>query len=154
MKDQRNEEWLDEVISRTINTTEPQFDADSWEEKYSEEFEILKARAGQKPASAQPSIWTIVWRSRLAKLAAAAVIIMAIGLFIFHLAPDEQGGSPKISEVVKSPTEMLTVRSLTMAYRRGGLEEVERQCDEALKMLGPPPERITVKQLLAEFNGA
>ena len=61
-------------------------------------------------------------------LVAAAVIILVIGLFVlFSSGPDEQNNIWQGPDIVKSPVEMMTLASVNMAYRRGGLEEVERQ---------------------------
>ena len=153
MKKQNDEKWLDELISETINTEKPVFDAEKWKEKYAEEFEILRTRAEQSSAS-RPNIWRIVLQSRITRLAAAAaVIIVAIGVFVARMGPEQQLERPKISETAKSPAEMLTVASLNAAYRSGGIEEVEKQCERAMEALGPQPTKITVKELLAEFNG-
>ncbi len=152
MNEQNNEKWLDELISQTINTTKPEFDAEQWKQKYPEEFQLLKSRAEQKPLSIQPSLWMTVLHSRLAKLAAAAVIIIAIGLLRFNQSPHKQE-SVQIAKKSKSPAEMLTVAALNMAFRRGGIEAVEKQCEQVIDKLGPPPAMITVKELLAEFNG-
>jgi hypothetical protein len=40
-----------------------------------------------------------------------------------------------------------------MAYRRGGIEAVEQQCEEAVEKLGPQPAKIMVKELLTKSNG-
>ncbi len=48
---------------------------------------------------------------------------------------------------------MMTAMSLNIAYRKGGIEEVEKQYNEAFKLLGPRPATITVTELLAEYNG-
>lgn len=152
MKKQEDEKWLDELISRAINEGEPQFDAEKWKQKYPEEFQLLKSRAGQA-STQQVSIWTAAFQSRITKFAAAAVIIIAVGLFLVHRGPDEQVKPTEVVKVAKSPAEMMTMASFTFAYRRGGIEAVEEICDKALEMLGPRPEKITVKQLFAEFNG-
>jgi hypothetical protein len=47
---------------------------------------------------------------------------------------------------------MMTAMSLTIAYRRGGLEAVEQQCEKAIEMLGPRPKTISVQELLEDFN--
>ncbi len=114
---------------------------------------VLKAfEHSKKPAVTEPSIWRIIFKSPITKLAAAAVIIVAIGLFIAYQDSRKQESAQVVS-VSKSPAEMLTVASLNMAYRHGGIEAVERQCDEAIEKLGPQPAKITVKKLLTEFNG-
>jgi hypothetical protein len=48
---------------------------------------------------------------------------------------------------------MMTAMSLTMAYRRGGIDALDEQCEKAIRMLGPRPLRLTLGQLLAENNG-
>ncbi len=106
----------------------------------------------EKSAKLEPNIWKIIMKSRITKLAAAAVIIVAIGLFIAY--QDSRKIEPaQVVSVSKSPAEMLTAASLNTAYRRGGIEAVERQCDEAMEKLGPRQRKITVRELLTEFNG-
>jgi len=55
-------------------------------------------------------------------------------------------------KATKTPVEMLTVVSLNIAYRKGGMEAVEEQYNNAYKQLGPP-RSLSVEQILAEFNG-
>ena len=152
MNEQKNDKWLDELISRTINTTKQQFDPEKWQQKYPDEFELLKSRAKKTPAIIQPSMWKIVLQSKLTKLAAAAVIIVVISIFVFHRGAREQE-PPQVVSVSKSPAEMLTVASLRTAYRRGGIEALEKQCDEAIEKLGPRNAKLSIQELLAEFNG-
>jgi len=155
MNEQRDEKWLDELISQTINTKKPQFDAEKWKERYPDEYQMLESPSEHLSYTGRPSIWRIVRKSPIAKVAAAAVIIVGIGLLAFfvHRGPDEQGGPVKVPAVAKSPAEMMTAMSLTIAYRHGGIEAVEKQFEKALEMLGPRPAKITVKELLTEFNG-
>lgn len=96
-------------------------------------------------------IWRRISKSPITKLAAAAVIIVAIGFFVVHQGPNEQIEERTISEVSKSPAELLTAMSLNIAYRKGGMEAVERQCKQALRLVELRPETLTVQQLLAEL---
>ena len=148
----KKEKWLDELISRTINTEKPEFDAERWKQKYPEEFQLLKSQAGRTPGR-HVNIWTRIIRSPVTKLAAAAVIVAVIGLFVIERIPNERIENQTVPQAAKSPAEMLTAISLNIAYRKGGLDAVERQCKKAFKMSGPRSTRITVQQLLAEFNG-
>jgi len=152
MSNEKNEKWLDEQIFRTINTEKPQFDAEKWKEKYAEEFQILKSQAGQTSRAHQANIWRIVIKSKITKLA-AAVIVLVVALFVARRVPEEQIDNRTKPEVTKTPAEMMTAMSLNIAYRKGGMEEVEKQCDKAFEMLGPRPGRITVQEILAELNG-
>lgn len=142
---------MDKIISRTINSGKPEFDAEKWKQKYPEEFQMLQSMSKQDPPTRQPSIWRIVRHSPITKLAAAAVIIVGIGLIavFVHQGPGEQ----PVPKVAKSPAKMMSAMSLTMAYRRGGIEAVDEQCDKAIRMLGPRPLRLTLGQLLTENNG-
>ena len=86
-------------------------------------------------------------------LAAAAVVIVIIGLFMIHPAPDKKVEIAETANAKKSPAEMLTLRSLKIAYRNGGIEAVETQCDNAIEKLGPKSKIITAQELLIEING-
>jgi hypothetical protein len=94
----------------------------------------------------------ISWHT-ITKLAAAAVVIVAIGLFLVHRGPNDRVETPEVVNVAQSPAKMMTAMSLTLAYHRGGLEAVEEQCDKATEMLGPRPKSISIQQLLEDFNG-
>jgi len=154
MSDEKNEKWLDEQISRTIDTERPQFDAEKWKEKYAEELQILKSRAGQASRPHRRNLWRTIIKSRITKFAAAAGIVLAVGLFVARRVPDKQIDNRTKTEVAKTPAEMMTAMSLNIAYRKGGMEEVDRQCDKAFEMLGPRPGKISVREILAELNGS
>lgn len=98
------------------------------------------------------SVPRILQRSRAAKLAAAAVIVIAVGLLITESEPPERG-LPPIRGVAESPADMLSAISLNMAYRRGGIEAVDEVSSKAFKALGSRPVRVSLRELLAESNG-
>ncbi len=96
---------------------------------------------------------TMIVRSILVKLAAvAAVAIIAIGLFMAHRNPDGSAGVNGPYKAKGSPTRLLTAASLSLTYRKGGMEAMDKQYRQALESLGPRPRALTVKQLLAEQN--
>ena len=113
-------------------------------------FEKSKAREFAPTGS---NIWRIILKSPLTKIAAAAVIIFGVSFFITQQEPgkQEQAG---IAEVTKSPVEMMTAISLERAFRRGGIEAVENQCEQALKLLGTRTDGLSSQELLSEFNGS
>ncbi len=153
MSRKKDEKWLDELISQTIDSCKPEFDAEKWKQKYPEEFQMLQSMSKQDSPTRQPSIWRIVRYSPITKIAAAAVIIVAIGFFIAHQWPSEQDDTTTVSKVTKSPVEMMTAISLERAFRRGGIEAIEKQCREAFRPIGPRPGSWSVEQILAEFYG-
>ena len=103
-------------------------------------------------ATGSSSAARMMLRSRAAKLAAAAVIILTIGLLAIQFGPSEQE-PPETRSVAKSPADMLSVMSLNMAYRRGGIEAVDDLSDEAFELLGSEPARVSIRELLTESNG-
>ncbi len=112
-------------------------------------FDKSKAR---ESAEHPPGACRRIAKPAIATLAAAAVIIVAIG-FVIHRASREETDGQTASAAAKSPGEMLTVLSLNIAYRKGGMEAVGKQYDKAFKMFGPRPAQISIQELLAEFNG-
>lgn len=152
MSRKNDDNRLDKIISRTINSGKPEFDTEKWKQKYPEEFQMLQSMSEEKARTRRPSIWRAVFQSPITKIAAAAVIIVGIGLHavLVHRGPGKQ----RVPDPdMKSPTKMTTAMSLTMAYRRGGIDAVDEQCEKAIRMLGPRPLRLTLGQLLSENNG-
>ncbi|MHC4475301.1 MAG: FecR domain-containing protein [Planctomycetota bacterium] len=85
-----DEQRLDKLISQSINTKRPQFDAAGWKQKYPAEVEMLKSRAGQGGA-AKSNVWRTIVKGRSRKLAAAAVIVIA-AIWFTHEGPLESVG--------------------------------------------------------------
>ncbi|MHC4626730.1 MAG: hypothetical protein ACYTDV_07085 [Planctomycetota bacterium] len=123
-------------------TTDPQMDRRVLDDS----FEAMDEATG----ALSPARRTL--RNRMAGLAAAALIILGVGLLSNQFAPSEQE-PPNTRRVAKSPAEMLSVLSLNMAYRRGGLEAVDDVSNEAFKMLDSKPAGVSVRELLAGSNG-
>jgi len=150
MNEQKDEKWLDELISGSIDTSEPKFDAEQWKQKYPGEFQALVEGGARRPRAVRFGVLSIVMRSRIAQIAAAAVFIIAVGLFVAR--PGHEGqpqGEPE--QWTKSPAEMVTSASLRMAYRRGGMEALEEQCDRAARILGQGS--LSMVDLFEDLNG-
>jgi hypothetical protein len=95
----------------------------------------------------------IILRSRAARLAAAAVIIVGVGLLMVYRNPPVPQQPKDTVSVAKSPAEMLTAMSLNIAWRRGGIEAVDDQSNKAFRMLGTQPAKASIQELLLELNG-
>ncbi len=147
MNEQKDERWLDELISKAIDTSEPRFDAEKWKQKHPQEFQSLVDRRSQRPSTRPFGLLRSLIRHRITQVAAAAAIMIIIGLLIAYPGPGEQ------EQVVKSPAEMVTAMSYRMAYRDGGMEAVEKQCDEAVKLLGPSRASSSLGDLAGDLNG-
>ena len=152
MSDRKDEKWLDEAIARAINTTEPQFDAEKWKQKYPEQFKALRSRAERSSSHVLSKPWRNFPAIRAAGFALAAAIIIVVGFLVVGINPKPKGPE-RIADARMSPADMLTAGSLSAAYRRGGIEEIERQSAKALEMLGPRPKELTLRELLAQSNG-
>lgn len=142
-----------ESIEKRIKNVNIVIDSESNKRVFSNILQAFEKSTAKDLAPAdQPNIWGMIFRNPLTKVAAAAVIIVAISFFVFHKEPLEQQRSQKVI-VTKSPAEMLTLRSLKIAYRNGGIEAVETQCEKAIEKLGLKPERISVQELLEDIIG-
>ena len=130
-------------------TTSRQMDKRTLNDSFAAMEQTIRAKsAGHKPSTAR-----IITLSRMIKLAAAALIIVGISFFIAYQGPSEQGGTNRVLEVAESPSEIMMMKSLTIAYRRGGIEGIENQCEKALKILGPQPASISLGDLFNGSNG-
>jgi len=115
MNKREKEKRLDELISRTINTEKPQFDVEKWKQKYPDEFQALLSRTANGDSARRPNILKVIRKSPLTKLAAAAVIIVAIGFFIVHQRPSDQDDTTEtvreaISKLSASARELIFLR--------------------------------------------
>ena len=151
MDKDNNDRWLDELLSGTVNTTRPQFDAESWKQKYPEALEAIES-LGQRGRSAvgPPRRRTIPYRL-VAGLAAAVLVIAAIGIIV--LTTPRQDGRETVSRSETSPARMITAMSLQLAFNQGGIEAVERQFEEACRRLGPRSASMSLPELLEDLNG-
>ncbi|HLB74743.1 MAG TPA: hypothetical protein VJJ98_12040 [Sedimentisphaerales bacterium] len=149
MNEQRDEKWLDKLIAGSIDTSEPKFDAEKWKQKHPTEFQTLVDRRSQQTSTGPFGLLRLVISYRITQVAAAAAIMITIGLLIAYLGPGEQpaqtGGG------AKSPAEMVTSASLRMAYNRGGMEALEKQCDRAARILGRGS--LSMADLFEDLNG-
>jgi hypothetical protein len=146
MSERRDEQWLDDQLKRAVGGRTPVFDAEAWKQRHPGEFQTLLARGGQGQLSLSPgTFWRRVFLGPFGRFAApAAIAAVVVGLIFLAGRPDtSQQGSPTVgSPTAESPADMVSLMSLTMAYRQGGDEALNRQLDTALNELGPRPDAI------------
>ncbi|MHC4354528.1 MAG: hypothetical protein ACYS0H_17630 [Planctomycetota bacterium] len=150
MNKQKYEEWLDELIARTINTAKPQFRSEEWKQKYPGEFEVLLSRRVKAGSSHQSSRLRIALGNPIAKLAAAATVMIAV-LFVVERIRREPEPTQRGRQAA-SAVEMATAISLERAYRRGGMEAVEDQCRKVFGTTAGESTSPSILQLLGEQN--
>jgi hypothetical protein len=94
----------------------------------------------------------MICRPRTA-VAAVAALILVVALVMVKRTPEEPVRPPHQVGETLSAADLLTVCALNAACRRGGLPEMERQCERAARKLDLRPERVSVEQLTKEMNG-
>jgi hypothetical protein len=142
-----------ENIEKRIKNVNVVIDSEHNKKVFSNILQAFEKSKAKKPALARLNVHRMILQSTPAKIAAAVVIITAVSFLSTHRAPDKQELS-RITEVKKSPVEMMTAISLERAFRSGGIEAFENQCDQALKLLGTRTAGFSSQELLSEFNGS
>ena len=108
--------------------------------------DALKARKKIISAKNRPNVL------RIAKFAAAALIMIAGFIFVTQQAAKEKHEPQKIIPTQKSLSELTTIASMNFAYRREGMKGLNEICDKAIYLAGPRPAKISLKDLLEDFN--
>ncbi len=152
MSTEKDEKWLDELISQNIDTTKPEFDAEEWKARHPDAFQSILSRRAKPASSNQPDVLRRIFAHPIVRLAAAAVIVVISGLLLTRDRQRQIGPSPEPRLVADSPTRIVSMMSLRMTYEQGGWDALDRQFRETLKTLGPGPSSLTLGQLLNGTN--
>jgi hypothetical protein len=148
MSTQRNNNKLDKLISKTINTEKPQFDAEKWKQKYPDEYQTLISRSEKATLAHQPKTWRIIFGKPAAQLATAAAVVVVAGLLFsrYRQKPDIPAAKPSL--IAQSPAKIITMASMRMTYQRGGLDALDKQFRDTLDVLGPRSSSVSIQELL------
>jgi hypothetical protein len=148
MSERKDEKWLDDQLQRAVNGSTPVFDAQAWKQKYAGEYQTLIARGKLHPT-------VRILRGSFGKVALAAGVIIAAGiLLVGQLRPSPERPTPGPQPIAQqSPAQMVSMISLATAFRSGGMEGLDRQCERALERLGPRPTSVSMQELLKDING-
>ena len=93
--------------------------------------------------------WRIVAGSRGVKITAAAAVILAL---IVIGRPPREARRPPLESRTRSAADLLTVGCLNAVHRRGGIEAVAQQCEEAAKRMENRPQPIAIDELIGELE--
>lgn len=155
MSERKDEKWLDEQLQRVVNGSTPAFDAQAWKRRYCGEFQTLLRRGSLPNRCGADRVVRLILRSPMSKLAIAAVIMATAGILLVGrpgFAPEEPSPRPQpVAE--QSPAQMVSMISLSAAFRSGGMEGLDKQCERSLEKLGPRPNSVSMKELLRDING-
>jgi len=111
--------------------------------------DLLRELAARKTDA--PRTWRMV-TSGWARIAAVVTVTAILGLLALPRFLDETGARSPNGRA-QTASDLLTVGSLNAACRRGGVSEIERQCDHAADKLNLQPETISAEELLEELKG-
>jgi len=148
MSKQKDNEKLDELIFRTINTEKPRFDAEKWKEKYPDEYQALISRRDKPASSRQPNIWKVIFEKPAAQVAAAAAVILVVGLLLGRGRQNPSEPAEKSPLVAQSPAKIISIASMRMTYQRGGMDALDKQLGDTLDVLGPRSSIVSIQELL------
>ena len=96
--------------------------------------------------------WGSIVQHLVARVSIAAALVLIVVLAVISRTPHEPAPQPPHVGTL-SVADMLTVGRLNAACRRGGLPEVDKQCELAARRLQIRPERISAEQLIKEMKG-
>jgi len=127
------------------------------DEKLHHKFRQALGKEKATTAFHQPIQRTAILHSRIIKLAAAAVVIVAVcWLAARQKEVPQQPGTNKAAAatIFETPAELVSIISLNMAFRDGGMEAVEEQFDKAAKKVKAGlNENISIDELICELDG-
>jgi len=101
MNQKKDEKWLDELLRQTVDSGKVQFNAAAWKERFPREVEILKSGSAES-LSGRPKKWGIIMKSRITKLAAAAVIIVVALIGVQRLGVPVDGAATALAQVAEA----------------------------------------------------
>ncbi|MFC1793279.1 hypothetical protein ACFL3Q_06795 [Planctomycetota bacterium] len=153
MSTQKDNDNFDELVFRTINTEKPQFDVEKWKQKYPDEYQTLISRRENTASSRPPIIWRIIFGKPAVQLAAAVAVIIVVGLLLSSGRQKPNGPAAKPLLITQSPTQIVSMASMRMAYQRGGLDALDQQFRDALNVLGTRSSSVSIQELLEGSNG-
>jgi hypothetical protein len=84
----------------------------------------------------------------------AATILIAVAI-LFMQKPSREASGPAAggSASESSPAKMVSMMSLLTAFRRGGMEALDRQFETAIEKLGPRPNGLSMAELYGDLEG-
>ena len=89
----------------------------------------------------------------LGYMAAAATVVILVVVLVLNRRETPRSEDAPPPAMVTSAAEMLTVGQLKAAYRRGGLDAIEAQCDDAAEKMDVTPKELSIRDLIVELEG-
>lgn len=107
MKRLEDKDWLDEALTKAIGSEESKPNFEKWKQDHPEAVEMLTSRAKSKPSVYKRplNIRRIIMKSKITRLAAAAAIIIVVGIVLSQLG----GGTLTFAQVIEPILNARTV---------------------------------------------
>jgi len=106
-----NNKNLDELISRAISREQPEFDFDKWKNEHQKEIQMFKLQAVDRQISYSTlpfNICRTIMKSKITKIAAAAVIIIAVLIGMNQFTGSIDSSNVAWAEVVRNVEKIHT----------------------------------------------
>ncbi len=136
-EDKTEDKNLDPIIEKALGGTAKEFDFEAFKDRYPEQVKQYQSQVRHEKR-ALPG--RKVSFSFFAKLAVAAMVLVAVGVSLLNT-----NNHPEPPDVVvdSPPPSGISMVALNQAYRRGGLEAIEDQYEQAHAKLGPRTGSVT-----------
>ena len=107
MKNIKDENWLDDNISKAVDLGEVKFDSQKWNEKYLSN-ESHKAPSSNVKIKPHKNIWRFIMENKITKYSAAAVAALAITLVLLSPFGTPGNGGVVLADVQKRVADIET----------------------------------------------
>ncbi|MHC4105068.1 MAG: hypothetical protein ACYSR9_09015 [Planctomycetota bacterium] len=148
MKPKENIEEFVKVRKLDV-TTSREMDKRTLDDSLAAMEQTIKANSADHKSSTA----RVIPLSRMIKLTAAAVIVVAFGLFISRDKHAPNGPTARQKIVAQSSVKMISMLSLRTTYQRGGIDALDKQLQDTFEVLGPSSSSISMQELLEGVNG-
>ncbi len=105
MKNNKDEKWLDETISRAVDLGEVRFDAQKWREKYI----LTDSAASRSIIKTHKNFWRLIMENKVTRYSAAAVAALAITLVLFNPFGTPGNGGVVLADVQQNVADIETM---------------------------------------------
>ncbi len=112
MKHDKNNQWLDSLLSRLVHREPAKFDFEQWAQKYPDEARLLRdgfRDSGRNVETKLQNVWRFIMESKVTKYSAAAVIVLAVTLILLSPFGTPGNGGVVLADVQQKVAEIETM---------------------------------------------
>ncbi|HCO93957.1 MAG TPA: hypothetical protein DIU00_08410 [Phycisphaerales bacterium] len=129
MKHDKNDEWLDPLLSRYVHRESAKFDFHKWTKEHPNEARLLRSGYADYRPNAKTKIqnlWRFIMESKVTRYSAAAVIILAMTLVLFGPFWSPGNGNVVLAEVQQNVAgiETMIIRGTKTVTRPDELDNI------------------------------